>query len=888
MRVYRFFNLHPDETDKALSLFWIQLFSGVGQAFLYIVATTLLLSKQSYAFLMIGFLISGALVLLTQLLYNYLEHSWHLKRTYKAVLAFSILMGIFAFLMLPYKAQPAYFLGLFVMYHLLYYLNSTGFWGIAAVSFNLRESKRIFNIIGSGDIPSKMLGYGLVAVTAQYLDITYFLIASAGGFGLAYLAFKSHQKRYAVDQALHEEEDTAPESHSSIWTQLRLMWSVVWMALLFSISFTLIDFTFLTRVKASYYSYEQLATFLALFFAVGRLAAWFIKLLLSSRIQQKLGMHRTLLLLPLLILVFSILTLAFRQHIDPMVQLYAFGMLVVLSETLKSAFYEPYYFALFQALGKGMRLKGHNLAKGIMIPLGQITAGLLLLVALYWMQTQLIAFAFWLLLPITLIWTFFLYQTNSRYFQTIRARLQKQSFLSLSSPILDKDEALKSWLLAKIESPNEEDVVISLSYLKEWFPEVYFEKAIFFLEKESRKIVLAFLLQDPEVTLTPKALNHLEEHIFKQSDLNLSVQIIQRISAVNPDKTETYLSWCDEQDDQKLLEACLIGSLQSGDLNAIIRSGQRLLNWLHNPDPFYNKAAIRVVGYAKQPILFKQLSPYTHDDYKHLHGDLLLSLRFTSEKSFLPFVLKKVKDPNHIDSAIFLLAQQPEWLPDIQNAYPHQINQLTWIKILQLSAHSSAIEYLELILASEENPNPALINALYRKKQTIKNTNKLKKWSYTLSQELKQLHEWINTGGTPRMRIALQEEGFSRIISLIEIAGILYPHHSVDAVINILLHHRKNQYATALEMIEKVIKKNRLPSFIKEAESILLEKHPKIQPSSIANQVLENRDITFHAWTIAVALYEHGSSGFESLLERYPSSIIEELINNHPTSYADH
>jgi ATP:ADP antiporter, AAA family len=888
MRVYRFFNLHPDETDKALSLFWIQLFSGVGQAFLYIVATTLLLSKQSYAYLIIGFLISGGLVLLTQLLYNFLEHKWHLKRTYKAVLAFSILMGIFAFLLLPYKAESSYFLGLFVLYHLLYYLNSTGFWGIAAVSFNLRESKRIFNIIGSGDIPSKMLGYGLVAVTAQYLDITYFLLASAGGFGLAYFAFKSHQKRYAVDQALHEEEDPAPESHSSIWNQLRLMWSVVWMALLFSISFTLIDFTFLTRVKASYYSYEQLATFLALFFAAGRLVAWFIKLLLSSRIQQKLGMHRTLLLLPLLILVFSILTLAFRQHIDPMVQLYAFGMLVVLSETLKSAFYEPYYFALFQALGKGMRLKGHNLAKGIMIPLGQIIAGILLLVALYWIHTQLIAFAFWLLLPITLIWTFFLYQTNSRYFQTIRARLQKQSFLSLSGSLLDKDENLKSWLLAKTESPSDEDVVISLSYLKEWFPDVYSEKASFLLKKESRKVVLTFLMLDTEVIFCPVSIEHLEKQIFEQSDLDLSAQIIQRISAVNPDKTETYLSWCDEQDDQKLLEACLIGSLQSGDLNAIIRSGQRLLSWLQNPDPFYNKAAIRVVGYAKQPILFKQLVPYTHDDYKHLHGDLLLALRFTYDNSFLPFILKKIKEQNHTDSAIFLLAQQPAWFPEIQNAYPQHIDRLSWIKILQLSSHSSAAEYLELLIDSDENPNTTLINALYRKKQTINNTEKLKKWSYALSQELKQLHVWIDTGGTLRMREALQEEGFSRIISMVEIAGILYPHSSVDAVIHILIQRRKNQYTTALEMMEKIIKKNRIPSFIKEAESILLEKHPKIQPGSIADQVLENKTINFHIWTIAVALYEYGSSGFENMLERYPSSMIEELINNHPTSYADH
>ena len=49
----------------------------------------------------------------------------------------------------------------------VYMLIGYGFWGMASLLFDVRESRRVFSVIGAGDLPAKLLGYLTISMLAN-------------------------------------------------------------------------------------------------------------------------------------------------------------------------------------------------------------------------------------------------------------------------------------------------------------------------------------------------------------------------------------------------------------------------------------------------------------------------------------------------------------------------------------------------------------------------------------------------------------------------------------------------------------------------------------------------------------------------------------------------
>src|SRR5690606_182622 len=113
----------------------------------------------------------------------------------------------------------------------------------------------------------------------------------------------------------------------------------------------LIDYLFLVEVNLRYDTDLDLAYFLGLFFAGGRLLAIFIKFLLSSRFLNYAGLTGSLLLSPVVVLFFLALIFGARHYFPDMeVLIYLIGIMTLLSEILRSTIQEPVTLILFQPL----------------------------------------------------------------------------------------------------------------------------------------------------------------------------------------------------------------------------------------------------------------------------------------------------------------------------------------------------------------------------------------------------------------------------------------------------------------------------------------------------------------------------------------------------------
>jgi hypothetical protein len=368
----------------------------------------------------------------------------------------------------------------------------------------------------------------------------------------------------------------------------------------------------------------------------------------------------------------------------------------------------------------------------------------------------------------------------------------------------------------------------------------------------------------------------------------LTGELLFFLAATQPEKISTYLQWVDQAENPDLTRECLAGGMQSSDLNAIILCGQRLLEWLSSPVSRHVESGIATIQRAEQPLLFRQLLRFTSEDYEAYHSQVLTALQFSTEKAFLPFIVRKLNQPAFREAAKSLLAEKDHWLEDLQHEAKRVLPREHWLDLLRRCRQPVALPLLEEAYNRTEKADPLLIEVLYQKRLRPANLEKLMAWSGQILLETKKIHQWIEECPSVALRSALVEEGVSRIILQAEIAGIQHALPEIETIRAILVQRRRHQYPFALEMLEKWNKGVQASSFLSEAESFLFEKFRTTREDKAACALLENRTIRLHPWTIALALYENGSKGHEELLELYPYAIVEQLIQNNPHGHAHH
>ncbi|HEX5669275.1 MAG TPA: hypothetical protein VFX73_10755, partial [Chitinophagaceae bacterium] len=173
----RLLNVDQGEWWVVKNLMILQFLQGAGIAFFFTASFASFLEKfpiTELPFVMIG---AAFLLWIFGWLYNKAEHALSFP---KLVVSLTVLMALsfIVFRLFAYRSQDGIFLYLMLAwFHVLYLLNNLQFWGIATIIFDLRQSKRLFGLISSGDIPAKFVGYTLA----------YYVIGIVGKMNMLYM-----------------------------------------------------------------------------------------------------------------------------------------------------------------------------------------------------------------------------------------------------------------------------------------------------------------------------------------------------------------------------------------------------------------------------------------------------------------------------------------------------------------------------------------------------------------------------------------------------------------------------------------------------------------------------------------------------------------------------
>lgn len=556
----RSLGIRADEGQTVRLFFLHNFLLGIGTMLVYVAANVILLENNPETSLPVAYVASALGMIGIGRIYAHFEHHMPLSRLVVRVLWAVILFTGVISLIVAYGHSVAAAIAIMVGFRGIYLLTNLEFWAISALVFDVRQSKRLFSVISSGDLPAKALGAILAALIHGHSTLLVLLMVAFAFFGSAL---------YITTLTIRLHNVHAPHAPArpvrrpqTIWVQQFFGGSELIRAVCLSLIPVAmvaagIEYEFFINVKHKVHHQAAVMTYLGYVLALTYLVAMFVKLLASRRSLERFGILNTLRLLPWATLSWVLLYgFVWLRPNDENTQMIFLCGLYLVFEVVRRALFDPVLLVLFQPLPAGQRLKGHTLAKGLFEPLGMGLAGVLLFLlregpaGADWMLLAGIAFTSLILIPL-------LANTYRQYLHTLQDALGRR-FIAAHDLALPA-EAM-TVLARALDSPRPETVLGALDYLPKDQPTLLTDRTDALLSHADSRVRLRTLelANERNVVLSPALLT---ERVRNDADPTVRQQAAQLLASQSKDAVATGLL---STSDRAVRQGAIIGFYRNG------------------------------------------------------------------------------------------------------------------------------------------------------------------------------------------------------------------------------------------------------------------------------------------------------------------------------------
>ncbi len=894
---------------QTLLFFFHNFFINVGTTLVYVSANILLLENHPEYSLPIAYVLSALAVMLAGKVYEYFEHHLLLEKLSMGTMIASLFMVLVVMGLLWQGHGVATAIAIMVGYRIIYLLINLEFWGLSAVVFDVRQSKRLFSVIGSGDMPAKALGAVLAVVIHTPSVLMILLLISLVFFALAFYTQKLTFLRTDVPDPHHGATRNSAPPRSNIIQKYfggnGLVTALCLGMVFIAAAATWIEYHFFVNVKYKFHSQHDVIIFIGSLLTATYLISTVIKLLFSGKTVEKFGVGFTLYLLPATSIVTSlglIVSSYFRKD-EPSLLVY-YCLAYILFEMVRRTIFDPVFLVLFQPLSTKNRLKGHTLAKGLFEPLGMLLSGLILWIV-YTMQWSNLSLTFDLSLLFALAALIIFRKAYAQYVLELKSAISKR-FLR-SGEMAAPGEALPI-IIENLKSDKKEEIINAIDWLAR--------------NKESLLIKnAAALLQSPFVPVRYKTLETLKalkknflpesfiQYIETEPDSGcqtLAVRMACANSLLSEEKIAGYLV----HDDTDIVCGTIIGCWESNKHLPLIHGTlQKLFN--------SEKEQLQIV--ALQCVRYTGIGVYEKYVTNSLSNNSLVVRQRAVD------VIADSGNAQLLNLTIPLLTGPQS--KQVINALIRTGN--PGISIIEKWIHTQAgvRELHHFCREAEKNPRARLHNILLKLTESIYSNQHLIHFKNTdinntfirqsvlkalirfpqsaekehfvngcieaeLAHATQLLHGMYELSAIQSLADALHYELKSTTERLFNLFMLPYDQDSIQNARKGITHGSNERRANSLEMIESLLPRTLHPALRAlfehadlnaryETLSQYLGNTHKVIP--ILDYILIHRDKYFTAWTIALAIQYTGPSIQDSedisLFLTHPATIIRQTTH---------
>ncbi len=887
-RLIGLLNLKVAESRYVFDLLSIQLFIGIANSLLNIVSLTYFLHQFSVDSIPYGYVAIALTLWLLNVGYERLEHRLSPLSLLQLIILSSAAILFLFWITLTISDQQTVIFLLLVWGTLFYMVTGYAYWGLVSLLFNVRESKRVFSIVGAGDIPAKLIGYIAAPLLIPIIGLDNLLLLAVasllvGGF-LLYRLIR-HKRWEKVQQRIHHQKHqhhkhASNDSLMQFFFRNKLIFTISLLSLLSYNVFNLVDYTFVSQVKSQVKSISSLATYVAVFFGAGRLVAFVMKLVFTSRVIEQLGIIAGLIITPAALFLFSLLFLVFDSGDYT---LYIFGAMAMLVEVLRSAMQEPVFFILFQPLNEHHRLRGHIIAKGYMLAPSLLIVGASL-IGLKYLDIELsIPFTIRVLLLNLVIWVGIIFYIRREYAKQLHTSIARGVF---SGEVLKTlDPVTIGLLMEKIEKGHEGEKIYSLSLLE-----------------RSNYSGIDQLLEEQLHEGTPGLKKYSLHRLVERDTLRIDLLEERVEEEPDPEVKEQLVSILCKRDLSYLrsLSRDLSGLEYSTRRNVIVhllnqnefallhKAGNEIHQLLGSAVPAERILALDIISELKSITFTEAIVGLLSDNEPTVRRQAIVTACKLKNRHLLPFIFERLDKPeDHFMAIQGLFQYGDELFDDIRNLdkewlYTHRAD---LIKIAARARGPLSNHFLLKSLTEDPEYTERVVHVLWQRSFQAESVEQIFFFqslvTKTITQALEKIEYHYSVPGFEHhelVRHSINSEIWTDLTTAVKICAFLYPRKEISRIVELVENRDRHKLYNAMEMMEMVLPK-KTSRQINEVLDYLLDplsfrRKPQATPEGeFFVRVIEGH--SFNQWTRALCLYTAVGAHQQELVRRLGEAVEE-------------
>lgn len=893
-RFYRTLNIKYSESSRVFDLLTVQFFIGLANALVNIIAFTLFIYTFPIETMPLVYLVIAGILIFLNFAYEKLEHRFPPLQLLKYIIGFAAILLVVLWAGLSYSNKEVFIFALLVSSVLVYMVLGYAFWGLVSILFNVRESRRVFSIVGAGDIPAKLIGYvaGPLLIPFIGLGNLVWLAIISLVVGL-FLFHRCIQKKSwnDVKHKSHDESDHAEEHHSkqnllTFFLNNRLIFAISLLSLLSYNVFVLVDYTFISEVKLRFENISQLATYIAVFFAAGRIIAFVFKIIFTSRVIEKLGVIYCLLITPGVLFLFCLLFFFFGEQSN--YNLFIFGLMAMLTEVLRSTMQEPVFFILFQPLKESLRLKGHLISKGYMYPPSLIIVGL----SLYFLHRTGVGINIQLAVKILIInlciWAGIIFFIRRYYLKAVHASIKKGTFNSEDAYVTDQRTI--SILLNKIASGEKIEVIYSLNLLeKAGYPGL-------------NDILLNLLREDSDVSVKKYALDRLEKSgnvniddlrslLHQEDDHELKQKVVYLLCRLDPVSLKSFSENISHYE-YGIRKIIIINLLNQREFDFLYKAGNEINELLYSADHNERELAIEIISDVKHVQFSDAIQSLINDDVPSVKRMAITAACKLRMQYLLPDIVELLENPEDKNIVLKGLQSYGDALFEDMMKIKEPVHQIYLADFVKLAARVKGMHSTDFLLKNINNPDTGLrdkiMHALWVKEYSPNGPDEHETFEKLLNGYLgngiekvtdhKKIPEFNDKDVIKR---SIFNEVKKDLSMALKICTLLYKKKEINRILELMEFEKHDKLYNAMEMIELLLPKKISKELNDLFDFILDPLHDKeiIQKTEVPvfySKAIFESPLLYNQWTRAVCVFSSWKNNELNLLQRIKTQTVPE------------
>jgi len=550
------------------------------------------------------------------------------------------------------------------------------FWALAGRLYYPKQAKRLFGLVGSGEVAAGILSYFSISFIVDRIGAVNLLLISGVSFAVCLIILIIITRKF--EGIILETESQQPAAKKKVESKFfdllkdRYLLRIIIVMVFATFAMFFIDYAFLNQAHARYHNKEELARFFGFLYGTAKFVELIVKSVIYGRIVNRFGIKAGLLLLPVALGLLALGAAVTGTVADMGL---AFFWLIILTKFFdrigRRSVYETSFRILYQPLNPRQRLAFQTKTEGIFEPIVTGLAGGALLLFKLIEGFTLVYFAYILFLLIG-GWVFFSLLVSREYSSALSKALEKRH-LGSDVEISMQDTAVLDVLKQKLDSNHPIEVIYSLNMLEK-SDVLNFDKILSRLINHKNPQVRQDVLKRIEVRKVSRLQDAVRQKIESDDSPRVRAAAMRTLCALGEaDVAETVIPYLKSQD-QHIKMGAMVGLIRHAGFEGILASGDDLLKLANASDPDQRAYAANILGEVGLPTFYRPLLPLLQDENFRVRRSAIKAASQIGNPRLAGQIIKNLTVPATRSSAVAALIKMGDAaLPALENVFNNQL-----------------------------------------------------------------------------------------------------------------------------------------------------------------------------------------------------------------------